>query len=165
MEEVCSKSSRKMQDKEETTSEASWTAVTKVKEKDVLRLELEGEAEKPEVTVLWNEAEGVSVNPEGESRHERYRSDTETATTGRRGTALVVRGVWRQIRVESAQQVAGGAKQATVPVRPRFSKCMRYRKVCENLISALKLLADQQKDGDSPFQSIVTGLCEKTGKA
>ena len=29
------------------------------------RLQPEGEAEKPEVTVLSNEAEGVSVNPEG----------------------------------------------------------------------------------------------------
>ena len=34
-----------MQDKEETTSEASWTAVAKRKEKEVWRLELEGEAE------------------------------------------------------------------------------------------------------------------------
>ena len=32
-EEVCSDSSRKMQDNEETTFEASWTAVTKVKRK------------------------------------------------------------------------------------------------------------------------------------
>ena len=32
--EVCSECSRKMQDKEETTSEASWTAVTKVKKKN-----------------------------------------------------------------------------------------------------------------------------------
>ena len=51
-----------MQDREETTSEASWTAVTKGKGKEVWRLELEGDAEKPEVTVLVNEAEGVSVN-------------------------------------------------------------------------------------------------------
>ena len=48
MEEAGSESSRKMQDEEETTSEASW------------RLE---------ATVPWNGAEGVSVNPEGESRH------------------------------------------------------------------------------------------------
>ena len=32
MEEVSSESSRKMQDKEETTSKASWTAVTQGKE-------------------------------------------------------------------------------------------------------------------------------------
>ena len=33
LEEVCSESSRKMKDMDETTSEASWTAVTKGKEK------------------------------------------------------------------------------------------------------------------------------------
>ena len=38
------------------------------------RLEPEGEAEKLEVTVLWNEAEGVPVNPEGESHHEQTRA-------------------------------------------------------------------------------------------
>ena len=69
MEEVCSESSRKMQDKEETTSEASWTAVTKRKEKEAWRLEPEGEAERPEATVPVNGVEGVLVNPEGEGRH------------------------------------------------------------------------------------------------
>ena len=34
----------------------------------------------------------------------------------------------------------------------------------ENLINALKLLANQQRDGDSSIQSIVTGLCESSGK-
>ena len=52
MEEVCSESSRKMQDKEEIASEASWTAATKKEGKYVWRLEPEGEAEKPEVTVF-----------------------------------------------------------------------------------------------------------------
>ena len=32
--------------------------------------------------------------------------------------------------------------------------------LCDNLIYALKLLANRQKDGDSPIQSIVTGLHE-----
>ena len=32
----------------------------------------------------------------------------------------------------------------------------------DNLINALKLLANQQNDGDSPIQSIVTGLHERT---
>ena len=32
---------------------------------------------------------------------------------------------------------------------------------CENLINALKLLANQQKDGDSPIQNIIMGLKEK----
>ena len=71
--ELCSPS-RACDMEEVSTSEASWTAVTKGKEKKVWRLEPEGEAEKPEVTVLWNEAEGVSVNPEGESHHERTRA-------------------------------------------------------------------------------------------
>ena len=32
----------------------------------------------------------------------------------------------------------------------------------ESLINALKLLANQQRDGDSPIQSIVSGLREKS---
>ena len=36
--------------------------------------------------------------------------------------------------------------------------------LCENLINALKLLANQQTDGDSPIQSIVTGLQERSGR-
>ena len=32
---------------------------------------------------------------------------------------------------------------------------------CENLINALKLLANQQKDGDNPIQNIIMGLKEK----
>ena len=69
MEEVCSESSRKMKDMEETTSETSWTAVTKGKDEVVWTLELEGETERPGAIVPLNGAEGVSVNPEGESRH------------------------------------------------------------------------------------------------
>ena len=38
---------------------------------------------------------------------------------------------------------------------------MRSRKdLCENLINALKLLANQQKDGDSPIQNIIMVLEE-----
>ena len=48
--------------------------MTKGKGKYAWRLERDGEAEKLEVTVLWNEAEGVSVNPEGESHHEQSRA-------------------------------------------------------------------------------------------
>ena len=46
MEEVSSESSKKMKDMDEITSEASWTAGTKEKEKEVWSLEPEGEAEK-----------------------------------------------------------------------------------------------------------------------
>ena len=34
--------------------------------------------------------------------------------------------------------------------------------LCDNLINAVKLLANQQKDGDSPIQSIVTGVYERS---
>ena len=34
--------------------------------------------------------------------------------------------------------------------------------LCDNRVNALNLLANQQKDGDSPIQSIVTGLHERS---
>ena len=37
-------------------------------------LEPEGGAERPEATAKWNEAKGVSVNPEGEGCHEHVRA-------------------------------------------------------------------------------------------
>ena len=36
--------------------------------------------------------------------------------------------------------------------------------LCDNLINALKLQANQQKYGDSPIQSFVTGLHERSRK-
>ena len=36
--------------------------------------------------------------------------------------------------------------------------------LCEHLIHALNLLANQRGDGDSPIQNIVTGLREEVGK-
>ena len=33
--------------------------------------------------------------------------------------------------------------------------------MCDNLIISLKLWTNQQRDGDSPVESIVTGLLEK----
>ena len=36
--------------------------------------------------------------------------------------------------------------------------------LCDNLNNALSLLANQQKDGDSPIQSIVTGFHERSKK-
>ena len=63
-----------MQYKEETTFEALWTAVTKGKEEEVWELEPDGEAERPEATVPWIGAEGVSVDPEDESLHGQARA-------------------------------------------------------------------------------------------
>ena len=39
-----------------------------------------------------------------------------------------------------------------------------WRALCDTVINALKLLANQQKDGDSPIRSIVTGLHERSRK-
>ena len=36
--------------------------------------------------------------------------------------------------------------------------------LCDNLINALTLLANQQKDGNSPIQSVVTGLDERSSR-
>ena len=36
--------------------------------------------------------------------------------------------------------------------------------MCDNLIISLKLLTNQQRDGDSPVESIGTGLLEKSRK-
>ena len=65
IEEISPESPRKMQDEQEVTSEASWTATGEEAE-DGRRLEPEGETETLEVIVLGNEAEGVSVNPHHE---------------------------------------------------------------------------------------------------
>ena len=44
-----------------------------------------------------------------------------------------------------------------------FERMLR-RKDLDNLINGLKLWTNQQKDGDSPVGSIVTGLREKSRK-
>ena len=74
MEEVSSEPSKKMKDMDEITSEASWTAVTKEKEKEVWSLVPECDAEKPGAIGLANEVKGISVNPEGGGRHRRART-------------------------------------------------------------------------------------------
>ena len=77
---------------------------------------------------------------------------------------LVVRNVWRKYKWRVPNrllvvQTGDNASQAKV-----FKAHAVPQGVCENLINALKLLANQQKDGDSPVQSIVTGLCERSRK-
>ena len=55
--------------------------------------------------------------------------------------------------------------QVSVPGRQRFlMRMLAPQGLCGILINALKLLAYQQKDGDSSIQSIVivTGLCERS---
>ena len=40
-----------------------------------------------------------------------------------------------------------------------------HKGMCDNLINSLKLLTNQQKDGESPLENIVTDLLEKSRKA
>ena len=50
-------------------------------------------------------------------------------------------------------------KQGNVLSRPRSSKRIRYlRGLCANLVNALKLLANQQEDGDGLSQNIAKDL-------
>ena len=60
---------------DETSSEASWTAATKGKEKQVWSLGREGEAVTREAIDWSGEVKGVSVNSEGESRHGHVRAN------------------------------------------------------------------------------------------
>ena len=66
---------------------------------------------------------------------------------------------WRAPNRLLVVQAGESASQAKV-----FKAHAAPKGLCENLINALKLLANQQKDGDSPIQSIVTGLRERSRK-
>ena len=56
-------------------------------------------------------------------------------------------------------QLGSSANEAKV-----FRAHVAPQGLCEKLINALKLLANQQTDGDSPIQSIVTGLEKRSRK-
>ena len=72
--------------------------------------------------------------------------------------------MWRPIRRKAPNrilvvQLGANANEAKV-----FKAHATPQGLCENLINALKLLANQETDGDSPIQSIVTGLHERSRK-
>ena len=85
--------------------------------------------------------------------------------TTRRGTAVggaqsvEKKYEWRAPNRLLVVQTGVSASQAMV-----FKALAAPQGLCENLINALKLLANQQKDGDSPIQSIATGHCETSRK-
>ena len=64
-------------------------------------------------------------------------------------------GVSTQELHEAIAEIEDGAMK-------RFLEGSKQR-ACDNLINALKLLANQQKDGESPIGMIVPGLLEKVG--
>ena len=73
---------------------------------------------------------------------------------------LVVCSMRRPIRLESAQQGVGGAVRSRRRRSESHQSAHSPMGLCDTLINALKFSANQQKDGDSPIQSIVTGLHE-----
>ena len=62
--------------------------------------------------------------------------------------------------MEATKQALGGAnRRKCKPGQGLQSACIPQG-LCGNLINALKLLANQQEDGDGAIQNIVTNLCE-----
>ena len=77
---------------------------------------------------------------------------------------LVVCSMRRPIRMDSTfrflvVQIGANADRAKV-----FKAHAAPLGLCDNLINEPKLLANHQKDDDSPIQSIMTGLCERSGR-
>ena len=73
---------------------------------------------------------------------------------------LVVRDVWK-IRLEATRPAFGGAnKRKCVNQAKVFKAHAVPHGLCGNVIGALKLLANQQEDGDGLIQNIVTNLSE-----
>ena len=73
---------------------------------------------------------------------------------------LLACGVWRPARLESSEQVMQHSSNR------RDAKVCRahaaLQGMCDNLINALELLANLQKDGDSPVKMVVPGLLERS---
>ena len=64
---------------------------------------------------------------------------------------------WRVPNRISMVQIGANTNRAKV-----FKALAAPLGLCDDLVNALKLLANQQKDGDSPIQSIITGLHERS---
>ena len=73
--EAKSASSRMAQEVDEATSESSWTALAKERERHWWSIDLEGEVEKLEVIGPWSGTEGDSVEPKGEMGHKPDRAE------------------------------------------------------------------------------------------
>ena len=96
----------------------------------------------------------------GGSRRQKETATTESRSTAVGGAQSVEKFEWR-----APNRLTVGTKQVSVPVRQRFfSAHAAPQGLCENLINALKLLTNHQRDGESPIYSIVTGLCERSRK-
>ena len=80
-------------------------------------------------------------------------------STAAGGAESVEKYDWRAPNRLLVAQTGSSSSQAKV-----FKEHAVPQSLCENLIHALTLLANQQKDGDSPVQSIVAKLCQRNRK-
>ena len=72
---------------------------------------------------------------------------------------VVVRNLWRKVRLEATEQAFGRAHSGKSFEQAKVFKADAVPQgLCANLINALKLLANQQEDGDRLLQNIVTNL-------
>ena len=76
---------------------------------------------------------------------------------------LVMCSVGRPVRLEGPEQGSWSYKIARTTEKHKFHRAHAATQgMCVNLINAPKLLANQQKDGDSPVRVIVPDLLEKS---
>ena len=81
----------------------------------------------------------------------------------KRTQQLVVRDLWRKIRLEATEQAFWSYKQVIVLIWPKSSKRMQCLRAF--VIIALMLLASQQEDGDGLLQNIVKDLGKESRKS
>ena len=77
---------------------------------------------------------------------------------------LSVRNLWRKNEWRAPNSLLVVQTGARVSQAKVFKAHAVPQGLCENLINALNLLANQQRDGASPMQIIITGLCERSRK-
>ena len=71
----------------------------------------------------------------------------------------MVRNLWRKVRLETTKQtVCRGNRGQFFEQAKVFKAHAVPQALCANLINALKLLANQQEDGDGLLQNVVTNL-------
>ena len=92
-----------------------------------------------------------------------FRQDTETATTERRSfTTGGVQHAEANTNGEAPNRISAVQIRANADTAKVSNAHAAPLGLNDNLVNAGKLLANQQNDGDSPVQSIVTGLHESS---
>ena len=84
--------------------------------------------------------------------------------SGEKTYKLVVRDLWRKYDWKQPNRLLVVQTGESVNQAKVFRAHAVPQGLCGNLINALKLLANQQEDGDGLIQNIVTNLCEGSRK-